>query len=168
MAFENTVANFFRMDEAAWARHANPWSVFTRATVLPLLIVAIWSRVWIGQWSWLLVVLGLLWTWLNPRLFPPPASTRNWASKSVLGERVWLNRQSIPIPEHHRGVPHLLNAIAFTGSLLVIWGLVALAVWPTLLGLALTYAGKFWFLDRMVWLYTEMQNTDPTYQSWLY
>lgn len=168
MAFENTVATFFRMDEATWARHANPWSVFTRATVLPLLIVAIWSRVWIGQWAWGLVVLGLLWTWLNPRLFPPPVSTRNWASKSVLGERVWLNRQSIPIPEHHRGVPHLLNGIAFIGSLLVIWGLVALAVWPMLLGLALTYAGKFWFLDRMVWLYTEMQTADPTYQSWLY
>lgn len=168
MAFENTVATFFRMDEATWARHANPWSVFTRATVLPLLIVAIWSRVWIGQWAWGLVVLGLLWTWLNPRLFPPPTSTRNWASKSVLGERVWLNRQSIPIPEHHRGVPHLLNAIALIGSLLVIWGLVALAIWPLLLGLALTYAGKFWFLDRMVWLYTEMQTADPTYQSWLY
>ncbi|GAB4171198.1 MAG: hypothetical protein Fur0032_10390 [Terrimicrobiaceae bacterium] len=35
-----------------------------------------------------------------------------------------------------------------------------LAPWPTALGLILTYTGKLWFLDRMVWLYREtaLQN----------
>jgi hypothetical protein len=45
------------MDDRVWRRHANPWSGWTRVTVLPLLVLAIWSRVWIGWWaccsSWL-------------------------------------------------------------------------------------------------------------------
>ena len=37
------------MDDAAWARHANPWSVWARVlTPLPMLSASIWSRVWIG------------------------------------------------------------------------------------------------------------------------
>jgi hypothetical protein len=38
----------------------------------------------------------------------------------------------------------------------VIWGLVALVIWPTVFVFVLTLAGKFWFLNRMVWLYTDM------------
>jgi hypothetical protein len=35
---------------------------------------------------------------------------------------------------------------------ILIWGIYTLALWPTLLGLLVTYTGKLWFLDRMVWL----------------
>lgn len=168
MTFENKIARLFRMDDATWARHANPWSVVTRATVLPMFIIAIWSRLWIGSWSLLLVAIAVGWTWLNPRLFSQPQSTDNWASKSVLGERVWLNRQTVPVPQHHRVFPNLLNGIAFVGILFVVWGLIKLAAWPTVFGLALTYVGKFWFLDRMVWLYSEMKDANRDYQSWLY
>jgi len=168
MTLDRKIANLFQMDDATWARHANPWSVFTRATVLPLLIIAVWSRVWLGAGSLLLIAAVIFWNWLNPRLFPQPRSTRNWASKSVLGERIWINRDQVAIPEHHRVLPNVLNAIALTGFLFVVWGLVALAVWPTLLGSSLTYAGKFWFLDRMVWLYSDMQTAKAEYQNWLY
>jgi len=168
MNFEQRLARLLHMDDATWARHANPWSVFTRATVFPVLILAIWSRVWLGGWSLGLVAIAIAWTWLNPRLFSRPQSTRNWASKSVLGERVWLNRSVVPVPDHHRRFPTLLNAIAAIGTLFILWGVIALAIWPTVLGLALTYLGKFWFLDRMVWLYTDMQDADPAYRRWLY
>jgi hypothetical protein len=165
---EESVARWFAMSDATWARHANPWSVWTRFTVLPLLILTIWSRVWLGHWAWLAVGLALLWTWYNPRLFPPPASTDNWASRAVLGERVWLNRRQVPVPERHRWMPHLLNLVSTLGLPLLIYGLVALAIWPTLCGALLVYAGKVWFLDRMVWLYQDMHDANDTYASWLY
>lgn len=168
MTFDNKIATLFQMDDETWARHANPWSVFTRATVLPLFIIAVWSRVWLGWWSLVWVAGVLVWNWVNPRLFAKPASTQNWASQSVLGERVWINRDAVPVPAHHRVFPNVLNAIALVGVLFVTWGLIALAPWPTLFGLCVTYAGKFWFLDRMVWLYKDMRSADPTYQSWLY
>jgi len=36
------------------------------------------------------------------------------------------------------------------------------------LGLPVTYMGKSWFLDRMVWLYEDMKETHPEYRKWLY
>ncbi|NEO26922.1 MAG: hypothetical protein F6K03_08510, partial [Kamptonema sp. SIO4C4] len=140
----------------------------TRFTVLPLLIVAVWSRVWLGWGAIAPVLLVLLWTWVNPRLFPKPQSTRNWASKAVLGERVWINRNKVAVPEHHQTVPTILNLISGLGLPFLIWGLYHLSIWPTLLGTVLVYLGKIWFVDRMVWLYHDMQNATPEYQSWLY
>lgn len=168
MAFEERIAAAFGMDDETWARHSNPWSVWTRNTVLPTLVLAVWSRAWLGRWALVPVALAVFWMWLNPRLFARPASTRSWASKAVLGERVWLNRGSIPVPEHHRRVPHLLNAFALSGVPLVVWGLAALRIWPLLLGCLAIFAGKLWFLDRMVWLYEDMKDDDPRYRAWLY
>ena len=42
------IADAFGMDDATWARHANPWSAWTRIPILPLLCLAIWGRAWIG------------------------------------------------------------------------------------------------------------------------
>ncbi len=42
-----------------------------------------------------------------------------------------------------------------------------LEAWPTLLGMTLTFLGKLWFVDRMVWLYEDMRNATPEYRSWL-
>ena len=168
MILERRIARAFAMTDEVWTRHANPWSVWTRFTILPLLVVAVWSRVWIGWWAILPGALVILWTWLNPRLFSRPRSTDNWASKAVLGERVWLNRDKIPVPRHHRAAPHVLSGVTGLGTILLLWGVIDLALWPTLLGMVLVYSGKVWFLDRMVWLFEDMKDADPSYRSWLY
>lgn len=168
MTLERKIAASFSMDDPTWARHANPWSVWTRFTVLPLLILAIWSRVWLGWWCLIPVTITIGWMWLNPRIFPEPNSTNNWASKAVLGERVWLNRDNVPVPKHHQKVPNILSVVSTSGVVFLIWGLVALNFWPTLLGVTLVYLGKLWFIDRMVWLYEDMKDVQPEYRSWLY
>jgi hypothetical protein len=48
MKLGDLIISIFRMGEDTWERHANPWSVWSRTTVLPVLILAAWSRVWIG------------------------------------------------------------------------------------------------------------------------
>ncbi|MGI5835057.1 MAG: DUF6653 family protein [Chloroflexota bacterium] len=168
MTLEEKIARSFSMSEETWQRHANPWSVWTRFTALPLIILAAWSRVWLRRWALIPIALSLLWTWLNPRIFSKPRSTDNWASKAVLGERVWLNRNRIPIPGHHSFLPNLLNVVSGVGGAFVVWGVAALRVWPTLFGSALVFLGKLWFIDRMVWLYEEMKEATPEYKSWLY
>ena len=168
MAFEKGIARAFAMSDAVWARHANPWSVWTRVVILPLLAVAIWSRVWIGWWALLPCALLAVWTWFNPRVFAKPSSTDNWASKGVLGERVWLNREAVPVPAHHRNMAAFLALLSGLGLLPLVWGLVALAVLPTLLGLIVVVGGKLWFLDRMNRLYDDMKEADPRYRGWLY
>ena len=86
----------------------------------------------------------------------------------VMGERVWLNRNEIPIPEHHRRIPHLINVGSVIGMVFLIWGLITLDVWMTLLATVIVQLGKLWFIDRMVWLYQEMKDTKSEYKSWLY
>lgn len=158
MTVGNYIAAVFGMDDDAWERHANPWSVWSRTTFLPVLILAAWSRIWLGWGALVPGAIALLWMWMNPRLFGRPDSLDNWASKSVFGERIWINRGEEPVPDRHRLVPHVLNTISAIGMIGVVWGVVRLAVWPTLLGAVLVYAGKLWFLDRMVWLYEDVQT----------
>ena len=161
------IANFFQMTDRVWARHANPWSVWTRYLALPLLTFAIWSRVWIGWIALMPTAIVLVWIWINPRVFPAPRTTQHWASKAVLGERVWLNRKQVPIACHHLPVIASANTVNGIGFGICLWGLITLELWPTLLGLSWVILGKTWFLDRMVWLYEEMKK-HAQYREWLY
>lgn len=165
MTLERKISQFFKLDDKSWLRHANPWSVWTRNSVLPILIIAFWSRTWLGWWSLIPIAVGLLCMILNPHLFSPPKSTDNWASKAVLGERVWMNRDQVEIPAYHQRLPNILSLIAALGSVFVIYGVFVYHIWATLFGAALIYLGKLWFLDRMVWLYEDMKN-HPGYQGW--
>ncbi|MCM4161267.1 hypothetical protein FHG64_02890 [Antarcticibacterium flavum] len=162
MSFEKKIAGLFNLTEENWQRHANPWSVWTRNLSLPLLILAFWSRIWIGWYSLIPIGLAILWTWLNPQLFDKPKNTNNWASRSVMGERFWINRKNVPIPLHHRIVPKILSAVATIGSGIVVFGVFELDLWLTVLGSILVYTGKLWFLDRMVWLYFDMKEQHIT------
>ena len=96
--FESKIAKKFKLDDTTWMKHANPWSVYTRTSALPFLTIAILSRVWFGWWSLLFILIAIAWIWFNPRLFPEVKYTDNWASRGVFGERVWMNRKNIPIP----------------------------------------------------------------------
>lgn len=140
------------MDDVAWARHSNPLSGWSRMSILPLLALAIWSRVWLGWHAIWIVVLVVVWTWANPRMFGPPQSNDAWMTQGVLGERIWLARASHPIPRHHERVARLLNIAAGVGVLVLAIGLWKLDIGLTLAGLITAMGAKLWFLDRMVWL----------------
>ncbi len=108
-----------RMDEHAWERHANPWSVWTRIASAPFLMLAIWSIHWIGWWAALPLGAFAIWYWLNPRIFPPPASTRSWAARAVMGERVYILSTLHPISVYHRNAATLLSIGSAVGGLLM-------------------------------------------------
>ncbi len=48
MDYGRVLERAMAMDDTTWARHANPWSVWTRVPILPALALAIYSRAWIG------------------------------------------------------------------------------------------------------------------------
>ncbi|KPQ04602.1 MAG: hypothetical protein HLUCCA12_16565 [Rhodobacteraceae bacterium HLUCCA12] len=144
------------MDDEVWARHANPLSGWSRVSILPLLAVAIWSRVWIGWWALVPVSAVLMWTWLNPRLFPSPPSIDNWMSKGVLGERIWLSRGKDGELAHHAPIIRALTISTSAGTVLLFTGLALLNLFLTTTGLAVAMLSKLWILDRMVWIYSEV------------
>lgn len=149
------IARIMGMNDRAWERHTNPWSGWSRVSILPLFAVAVWSRVWLGWWALIPIGGVLLWTWLNPRLFPPPASTDNWMSKGVLGERMWVSRRDDPRFAHHAPVVRNLTLLASAGAVVLVVGLILLNPSLTGAGLAVAMLSKLWFMDRMVWLHSE-------------
>lgn len=162
MTVEKRIASAFGLDDEGWARHANPWSGWTRViTTLPLLIAAIWSRAWIGYWSLIAIAITLWWIWFNPRAFGPAGDDHAWISKSVLGERLWSNRREVSVPERHQCIPNILNIASLTGFPFLIWGLAAYEIWPTVLGMTLITGAKLWYIDRMAILYEDMVNAQP-------
>lgn len=59
MTLEKRLAQIFNLEGDNWMKHANPWSIWTRFATLPFLILAICSRVWIG-WYCLIPILLLV------------------------------------------------------------------------------------------------------------
>lgn len=155
------------MDEAVWQRHSNPWSVYSRFTALPLLSLAFWSREYWGSLAIVPIAVSLFWIWLNPRIAPAPTSTHNWASMCTFGERIYLNRKHENIPQHHLRACRVLQALSVLGVPLWIYGIYSLHVWALVTGVLWIMVTKAWFTDRMVWLYLDMKDTNPVYQSWL-
>jgi hypothetical protein len=169
MSLGRKIAGFFNLTDENWMKHSNPVSVWTRYSVLPIIVIAFWSRIWIDWWCLVPGIISILWLFFNPVFFKKPKSTKNWASKAVLGERVFLNRDKIKIPERHNVPLHgILNTISLIGMILVIWSIIYYSIWAAVLGVMLTYIGKSWYLDRMVWLYEDMKNENEVYKSWEY
>lgn len=52
------------------------------------------------------------------------------------------------------------------GMLFVIWGVFMFDPWPTLFGVVVVDLSKLWFVDRMVWLWNDMQDTNEEYRNW--
>ncbi|UNB55013.1 DUF6653 family protein [Mycolicibacterium sp. YH-1] len=142
------------MSEQAWKRHANPWSVWTRFAAIPLLILSIWSRVWIGWWALAPLALVIAWLWWNPHAFSPIDKPTAWSSKGIYGERLWLQRKS-GMPVGFSVVQRFWSVGAVAGATLLIWGLVALEVWPTVFGATLIVYGQLWRIDRLGILYEQ-------------
>jgi hypothetical protein len=156
MTIDAKLAKAFGLEGEAWQRHANPWSVYTRIPIPPLLVGAIWTRKWIGWRSLVPVGLVCAWAVINPRAFPPPRSLDRWASRGVLGETYWANRKEVPVPPRHRVAPQVLGAVSALGVPFVARGLVVKNGWMVLFGLAVQEAGKIWFIDRMALLYDDV------------
>jgi len=154
------------MSDDVWMRHSNPWSVYTRFSALPIISIAFWSRDWIGIYSIALIALSFLWVWLNPRLFNAPSKTNNWASMGTFGERIYLNRANEDIPKHHITTCQILQAFSILGIPIFIYGLYSLDFWILVLGNFWVMLFKAWFVDRMVWVYQDMKNTNDIYKSW--
>ncbi len=160
------LAALMQMDERVWERHANPWSVWTRLATFPFLMFAIWSWHWIGWLCLFPIALFALWLWLNPRIFPPPVSTRSWASRAVLGERVFLLRMMHPVPLEHTNAATILGVATSVSGFLMAAGFLAAEPITFTVGGLLLIVFKLWLCDRMVWLFDEMSEDIPEYHAW--
>jgi hypothetical protein len=155
------LARLHGLDAGGWERHANPWSVWTRVPILPASTLALLARETLGPWTWVSVAALAGWALINPRAFPPPASAERWASRAVLGERLWLERGR-PSDRTIR----VSIALSAAGLLPLAWGVLRLEPVVAVAGLAITLAGKFLFLHRMVGRFDAAAAEDPALRAW--
>ncbi len=162
MQLKKLLLKIFLPDDESWLQHANPWSVWTRFATLPFIILAVWSRVWIGWYCLIPIALLLFWVVINPTLFKKPSSYTSWGSKAVLGERLYMKGENNPIPMHHKKLIYILNILQTFSGLMLAYGLWKLNFYITLHATTAVYLSKMWFLDRMVWLYEDIGDHDIT------
>jgi hypothetical protein len=130
------------MSAETWARHANPWSGWTRLLTYPLLYLPLWLH------NWYLLGIVALWRAVNPRLFPKPRGTENWMSKGVLGKQCWTQRW-------HWDLPMLLSMIAVLCFIGAVYTAYMRMFWALLCFASSVLVLKLWFVDRMVRLYED-------------
>lgn len=166
---QSKLARIFGLTGDAWMRHANPLSVWTRFTVLPLLVIAVWSRDWIGWWSLAPLALAVAWMMINPRVFPAPRSSSNWASKGVFGERIWAEGDRATFPEQFGSrILTVIQCYQLIGLIPLVYGLVVLDPIVAASGVLIVQGGKLWYIDRMVLLFEDVKARNPEYASWEY
>ncbi|WP_409437372.1 DUF6653 family protein [Mycobacterium sp. SMC-14] len=73
-----------RVRRAIFARHANPWSAWSRWATTPLILVPVWRRSWRDA-AWVAV-----WFALNPVIFAAPVDRSAWSTRAMLGEEQWV------------------------------------------------------------------------------
>ena len=130
-------STFARIRRAVFARHANPWSAWTRWVSTPLVLVPIWTR------SGRHAAVVAAWFAVNPVVFPKPADHRAWSSRAVLGEELWISNRprdaalgvnaaasaagviALLAARRHRLVPAATATAAQMALLLVYWELMA-------------------------------------------
>ncbi|MCR9123185.1 MAG: hypothetical protein NXH91_13030 [Phyllobacteriaceae bacterium] len=154
------------MDDASWARHANPWSAYTRFAGSVPTFLALYSGHWIGWWALVPIAVMAVWTFANPRLWVPPATTTSWAARGVLGERAYLNRKTVPVPAEHVRFANLTTACAIAFMAVAIYGFIAGIFWTAFSGFFAAILAKTWFVDRMAWLWADIKDAHPVYAAW--
>jgi hypothetical protein len=90
----------------------------------------------------------LIWTAVNPLVFPPPRTLDHWASRSVMGETLWAKRKSTPLPPRHRTAAIVRSSLSAAGVAFLVWGLVVLDLRIT----------RFGLVDRMALLSDDVSS----------
>jgi hypothetical protein len=160
-------ARLIGMDDAVWAKHAHPLSVWSRMLAAPVIFLCLWSPVWIGWYGAGLIAMALVWMWINPRLCPPPKTGRSWASKGVIGERIFINRKAVPVPEGYKRAAFLTSGLSALFMLGFVYAYYRLDVLAAALAWHGSAVAKYWFVDRMAMLTDTMADAHPAYTAWL-
>lgn len=138
-----------RLADAAWERHTNPLSGWSRVLTLPALMYGVYAR------RPQVVAAALGFAVLNPVLFPPPEDADAWMTRVVLGERMFYRRKT------GRHPVELLSHVAHPLTLCALRAASRREAARTVLWTALAMATKFAFVAYVARYYVAHRSAFP-------
>lgn len=139
------------LPEIDWDRRAHPAAALYRIVLAqPLIVLALWSRAWVGWSSLILIALAIAAWRLAPRLASPAgAGADSWATLATRGER--LRREgAFPAEARTLGRAELLAGAAFGTAVI---GALVLHRPLAALGTTVCLLANLWLADRLAQLY---------------
>ena len=144
-----------------------PISTYAKMAAPALITAAIWSKVWLDTAFVVLLVAGIVLFLLRlPKFVPFKGRTESWAEKASFGERIWLNRLLIPIPQDINQRLTILHLVFWSGTLIAILGAVTSSPILSVTGLIVAYATQVVCLRKLIDLYILMKDKAPLYRFW--
>ena len=126
-----------KVKRVVFARHSNPWSMWSRWASTPLMLVPVWRR------SGRDAALVGIWMAVNPVVFGKPAHARAWSTRAALGEEQWIAERPMDAAmavdlaataallaamfaaHQRRAVPAAVATVMTMGLLMTYWELMA-------------------------------------------
>lgn len=132
-----------------------------------VLTACLWTRSWFGMTEVVLLTLGVCMLLLfGPQIFSKAANRVTWARLAGYGERIWLNRLLIPVPQDLNHRLTILYIVFWLGALVAIWGAFAKLPILSVSGLVVAYSAQAVCLGKLIRLYAIMRERHPLYRFW--
>ncbi|TFG05101.1 MAG: hypothetical protein EU536_03035 [Promethearchaeota archaeon] len=143
-----------------WKRHANPISGWSRIATAPLFASALWF-VRYGTYTWIPLVVVLIWVILNPIIFRKPKHLDRWISQGVLAEQWWVQELKREFKFDFTLFCNVMALLAFIPMLVIAFLPTEMRyqlMWPYIYCSTLAFIFKIWFVDRVVFQYEKYKQ----------
>jgi hypothetical protein len=129
-------------EDRFWSRHSNPRSGWTRVPSGAIIVYAVYRR------NWRLLGAALVWTAINPFLFPPPETEDAWMTRAVLAERWWVREETNRTVG--LGYPNICNTVGALGFVYALYAAWRQSPKKATLGVVASVGLKLWWLQVLV------------------
>jgi hypothetical protein len=146
---------------------ASATAVLAKVLAPAALSLGLWSKVWFGgPFAALVCLIAVILLVLAPKFLGTNFVRFSWARQVGYGEKIWLNRMVIPVPQGLNYRLTTLYLVFWSGVLVALWG--GLATLPLLsaTGLAVAYSAQFACFVKLIHLYQVMKDKYPLYRFW--
>ncbi len=149
------------------AKPASAVSVFLKIAAPFVLSAALWAHIRIGYTSAAVLMIAVMFCLVAaPKIMGGRHRADTWASRVGFGERIWLNRLLLPIPQDINHTITTLYVVFWCGTLTAMAGGLTASLVLTGTGLVVACAAQFVCTRKLGELYQTMQDDVPLYRFW--
>ena len=140
------------IEDRRWAGRSHPWCVYSRLAAALALIVVLTSHRELGVYALIPISLCLFFIIVNPFIFPAPKDDSHWATRTVLGQRIWRSREHA-----HWDIPSISRVASALAYFIALWLAIESQLGEAVLLGLIALGLKLVYLDWMARYYRRMK-----------